>query len=577
MGLSFDPSMLMDILQKNSSSTTASPDLPPTQNQAPPSPQTPATPPPSAPPPGSPPAPSQQDQRVQGIKGYLSNFLYGMGEGMKAHLGMETDAQKQQRLYTQNLQTQKFQMESQNLQSEIMQRAAQVKQMQSMVTIPTPQGPIQVPFALAKPYLDANAKVQAAATGKRFMVVPNVGMMDTQAEGGPKLVPGSSAAGVAVTPEIAQEYHMPQDMVGKNIPLGQFSQYERAGAMWAPTVSGKQEVKEVSDPNNPGATKLVTVPVSSTSQRQSPTGGAVTNPQGNAPGPGIVSTAPVQGKVPPPTNPNAPKPPVSVNTKGGVKTLVDSSGQPLQGKSGSDSVYATDPKTGQQIYTTRTQATSQGLQTPVKVNAAEVRKDQSLSNRLADVQRKVGDYAATFDKPLDQQDRMAIAYLADNNIGAGLNAHGISVNLLPQYVQSQLKAKGMQALSDAGMKRFILFNQARESLSGYQQILTNSARASDKILELQLEQLPPPIADEQFANMATGEFQKNIDLAGQHIPIFPGSAETQQGIKAQQQAARGQNAAITSNQNAAQQNTKFYNGVPYTKGADGQWHRVKQP
>lgn len=523
--------------------------------------------PPNTPPPSQPPSPSNpQQQRLQGVKGYLSNILYGVGEGMKAHLGMETDAQKQQRLFTQSLQQQKFNLDQQNIQSEILQRAAQVKQMQSLVTMP---GGYQVPFALAKPYLEAQAKITAAQIGKRFVVQPNVGMWDTQAEGGPKILPGSDAQGVTVTPDIANEYHMPQQLVGTRIPLGQFASYERAGAMWAPNVTNRQEVKEVSDPNNPGSTQLVTVPVSSTAQRVSPTGGAVTSP-GQAAAPNIVPTAPNQNKVAPPPPQN--KPPVRLSTQGGVRTLTDSQGNPLQGKSATDTVYATDPKTGQQIFTTRTQAAAQGLQTPMKVTAAEVRKDQSLSNRLADVQRKVGDYASTFDQPIDSQDKTAIAYLLDNNIGAGI--HGF--NLLPQYVQSQLKARGIQALSDAGMKRYILFNQARESLAGYQQILTNSSRSSDKILELQLEQLPPPLADSQFANMATGQFQQNIDLAGQHIPIFPGSAETQQGIKAQQMAARAQAGAIQANQDRAQQGLRYYQGVPYKQGADGQWHKVSK-
>lgn len=570
----FDPSTLMSMLQGSPLPTNGStpPFVPPPQSNAPSPLDDIAKPPTQIPQVAAtqPGAQDQQQQRLQGVKGYLSNILYGVGEGMKTHLGMETDAQKQQRLFTQNLQQQQFQLQQQNIQSEILQRAAQVKQMQSLVTMP---GGYQVPFALAKPYLEAQAKITAAQIGKRFVVQPNVGMWDTQAEGGPKILPGSDAQGVTVTADIANEYHMPQQLVGTRIPLGQFASYERAGAMWAPNVTNRQEVKEVSDPNNPGSTQLVTVPVSSTAQRVSPTGGAVTTP-GQAAAPNIVPSAPNQSKVAPP--PPQGKPPVRLSTQGGVRTLTDAQGNPLQGKSATDTVYATDPKTGQQIFTTRTQAAAQGLQTPMKVAAAEVRKDQALSNRLADVQRKVGDYASTFDQPIDSQDQTAIAYLLDNNIGAGLNAHGINVNLLPQYVQSQLKARGIQALSEAGMKRYILFNQARESLAGYQQILTNSSRSSDKILELQLEQLPPPLADSQFANMATGQFQQNIDLAGQHIPIFPGSAETQQGIKAQQMAARAQAGAIQANQDRAQQGLRYYQGVPYKQGADGQWHKVSK-
>lgn len=441
---------------------------------------------------------------------------------MKAHLGMETDAQKQQRLYTQGLQNQKLALDQQNIQSEIMQRAAVVKQMQSAVTLPNG---MQVPFALAKPYIDAWGKSQAAATGKRFMIVPNVGMLDTQPEGGgnPKLVPGSSPQGVQVTPEIAQQYNIPLQLIGKSMPLGQFAQLERGGAAWAGNVSTSQQIIDTGQ-------GLVPVTKTATSQKI-------------APGSSVVPTGTPQG---PGQQPVQPTKPVRLGTSNGTHYLMGPDGQPLMGKSGTDTVYATDPTTGQQTYMLRSQVPPG--QTPLKVNAPEVRKDQALSNRLADVQRKVGDYAATFDQPIDSQDQQAIAYLMDNNIGAGLNAHGINVNLLPQYVQSQLKARGMQALSDNGMKRLIQYNQARESLSGYQQILTNSSRSSDKVLELQLEQLPPPLADKQFADMTSGQFQQNIDLAGQHIPIFPGSAETQQSIKASQLASRRQTQAIQNNQ-----------------------------
>lgn len=499
-------------------------------------PSTPAPPPvPNNP---TPQQPNPQEQRISGVKGYLANILHGVGEGMKVHLGMETDEQKQQRLFTQNLQTQQLQNQQANIQSEIMQRAAVVKQMQSAVTLPNG---MQVPFALAKPYIDAWAKIQSAQTGKRFMIVPNVGMLDTQPEGGgaPKLVPGSSPQGVQVTPEIAQQYNIPLQLIGKSMPLGQFAQLERGGAAWAGNVSSTVETKEVSDPNNPGSTMLVQIPKTTSSQKVAPGSSVVPTATPQAPGQQPVQATPGN------------KPPVSLSNRNGVRVLTGPDGQPLQGKSATDTVYATDPKTGQQIFTTRTEAAAQGLQTPMKVSAPEVRKDQALSNRLADVQRKVGDYAATFDQPIDSQDQMAISYILDNNIGAGI--HGF--NLLPQYVQSQLKARGMQALSENGMRRLIQYNQARESLSGYQQILTNSSRSSDKILELQLEQLPPPIADSQFANMTTGEFQKNIDLAGQHIPIFPGSAETQQSVKAQQMARRTQaaNVQATFNKGAAAQ------------------------
>lgn len=441
---------------------------------------------------------------------------------MKTELGMETDVQKQQRLFTQNLQQQKFAQDSANIQSEIAQRAATVKQMQSAVTLPNG---MQVPFALAKPYIDAWGKQQAAATGKRFMIVPNVGMLDTQPEGGgsPQLVPGSSPQGVNITPEIAQQYNIPLQMIGQSIPLGQFAQLERGGAASMGTVSNTTENKELADGS------MVQIPKTTTTQKIAPTNnGSSVMPTATPQGPG---QQPVQA-----TSQGANKTPVSLNTRGGVKTLVGPDGQPLQGKTAADTVYAVDPKSGQTIFTNRADANAQGLTDLQKVTPAQSRKDQGLSNRMADVQRKVGDYIDTFRQPLDDQDKQAIAYLVQNPVPDSI-AHMGTIPLAG-YANNLLKARGMQALSPAGIQRLIAFNQARESLAGYQTVLTGSSKGSDTIFHLQEDQLPPPLADSDYANTAGSEFQKNLDIAGQHMPVFPGQSETQQTVKAQQQSVR---------------------------------------
>jgi hypothetical protein len=505
-----------NVFPRSNNSTPDAPDAPPPVASAPPS-----APPPSQPPPGAPPQaqPNPAQQRLQGVKGYLANILHGVGEGMKTELGMETDAQKQQRLFTQDLQTKQLQNQQQNIQSEIMQRAAVVKQMQSSVTLPNG---MQVPFALAKPYIDAWGKQNAAATGKRYMIVPNVGMLDTQPEGGgnPTLVPGSSPQGVKVTPEIAQQYNIPLQLVGTSMPLGQFAQLERGGAAWAGNVSNTTETKELADGS------LVQIPKTTTSQKVTPKNGSSVMPSATPQGPG---RQPVQ-----PTAQGQNKPPLALNTRGGVKTLVGPDGQPLQGKSAADTVYATDPTTGQTTFTTRTAAPPGSI--VQKVTPAQSRKDQGLSNKMADVQRKIGDYIDSFQQPLDDQDQKAIAYLMQNPMPESV-AHMGSIPLAG-FANNLLKARGMQALSPAGVQRLVAFNQARESLAGYQTVLTGSSKGSDTIFHLQEDQLPPPLADGDYAKTAGTEFQKNLDIAGQHMPIFPGKDETQQSVKAQQQATR---------------------------------------
>jgi hypothetical protein len=540
----FDPSALMSLLQQNSgaasdlsgsnkyatfpSSNNATPDVAPA---APPSAPPPSNPPPPPLPPSN--ASTQQQQRLQGIKGYLSNILYGVGEGMKAHLGMETDAQQQQRQFSNQLAAQKQQSDIQWRASQTALNAPQpIMDQREADALGLQVGDMVSPAQKSLLYQQAlkNKGNATAATIKANATV--------------------NAAGLRAMATLGQTTmkaaYMPDGTLGVGLydKSGNFRGYADNAvvpAQYLEKIKQGQTFKVDSEGNLQSIpTTNITRPLVPPSPAQQPNKIIPDGSSNFDPKQGLQNIL------------NKAKPPSAVSN-GPNANPVMINGQPFKSATAADTVYATDPKTGQQIFTDRSTAIAQGLQTPTKVTAVQVRKDQALSNRLADVQRKVGDYASTFDQPIDPQDQQAIAYLMDNNIGAGLNAHGINMNLLPQYVQSQLKARGIQALSDAGMKRYILFNQARESLSGYQQILTNSSRSSDKVLELQLEQLPPPLADKQFADQATGQFQQNLDLAGQHMPMFPGSSETQQSIKASQVAARGQTAAIQANQDKAQQ------------------------
>lgn len=451
------------------------------------------------------------------LGGLLSNFSYGAGQAMVKASGGETDADKAMRLAS---------IAHTNAQTQLAQQQAQMTPVQPY----GPNGPtVYMPAAAAGAYfkqLATNAgRVEAAGTNKRYITTP-AGVLDTQtkgADGLPTMIAGTGN-GITITPDIAKQYGLTQDWVGKQMKLTDLAAVERGGAAVAPTVSTTQHLEK------DAAGNLNKVTTTSTSRKVIGTPTATpgqTTPGQTPPAPGV--------------------------SRSGVTPVMGADGKPFQTASSADTVYAFDPKTNQTISTTRADAGTKGLQiTANKVSPTQVRKDESLSNRVADVQRKVGDFANTFNEPIDSADKIAISYLMDHNIGGGLSAGGLHVNLLPGYVQSQLQAAGIGKLSDAGMKRFIGFNQARESLSGYQQVLTNSSRSSDKVLELQLEQLPSPIADKEYANLATGEFQKNIDLAGQHIPIFPGSAETQQSIKAAQLASRAQAQQVQNNQNNPQ-------------------------
>lgn len=315
---------------------------------------------------GAPQAPQQQQQRVQGVKGYLSNFLYGVSEAMKAHAGLETDAQRQQREYNNDLNQRKFSLEQANTQAAITEHLARVQQMQSMATIPGPNGPIQVPFALAKPYIDAWGKQQATLTGKRYVVVPNVGVLDTQAPGGPQLAPGTAPKSVTITPQMVTSNGIPEQLVGQTIPVGQFAQLERGGASLAGTISNTTETKELADGT------IVQVPKTTTTQKVSP--------GGTAAAPGIGSS--LSPLAPASNNPLAPAvsgsrttpgKPISMTTKGGVKTLVGPDGQPLRGKGSTQMMVGTDAQ-GRQIAGTPQEMTAAGVANFTKLDSGEAAK-----------------------------------------------------------------------------------------------------------------------------------------------------------------------------------------------------------
>lgn len=123
----------------------------------------------------------------------------------------------------------------------------------------------------------AQSRVQAAEIGKRFMAVPGVGLFDTQSK---TLLPGSEQ-GITITPEIAADYELPSQFVGKPMNVQQLAQLERAQNQQETTVQGQsgpalvnKKTKQVTnlglgnpgmgrplqvgDVNNPGETTFTT-------------------------------------------------------------------------------------------------------------------------------------------------------------------------------------------------------------------------------------------------------------------------------------------------------------------------------
>ena len=100
--------------------------------------------------------------QAQGIKGYLSNIFYNMGEAAKAHLGMPTDVQVQQNQQRLALQQQQIQQQGQLTQSQINLHNAQIEQMKTTVPVRLPDGTVMsMPMALAMKVIPSSVNAQA--------------------------------------------------------------------------------------------------------------------------------------------------------------------------------------------------------------------------------------------------------------------------------------------------------------------------------------------------------------------------------------------------------------------------------
>lgn len=203
------------------------------------------------------------------------------GAGMGFEAGYELPLQRASKQL--GLQQQQAQVEATRAQSQM---------------INTPSGPM--PAWLAKAILPASiragatteaaetaagGRVKAAEIGQRFKAVPGVGLFDTTSR---QVVPGT-ANGVTITPEIAKDYQLPDEFIGKPMNVGQLASLERSMNQQTTTVQGAagpalvekagpqkgqttqlglgspavaaaqaRPVQAALDPNNPGALQYTT-------------------------------------------------------------------------------------------------------------------------------------------------------------------------------------------------------------------------------------------------------------------------------------------------------------------------------
>lgn len=94
----------------------------------------------------------------------------------------------------------------------------------------------------------AQSAQNVANINERFMAIPNVGLFDTQSR---TVIPGTQQ-GIMVTPEIAQEYELPQQFIGKPMSLANLSSLENGQRFAERPVEGANGPALVNtQPNSP--------------------------------------------------------------------------------------------------------------------------------------------------------------------------------------------------------------------------------------------------------------------------------------------------------------------------------------
>lgn len=182
-------------------------------------------------------------------------------------------------------------------------------------------------------------------------------------------------------------------------------------------------------------------------------------------------------------------------------------------------VYAFKPDGSKELMSATT-ALQSGLKTMLPVTAKEIGEDTMLINRLGDVRQKITRYEQAMQKPIDQPDRAAIASLiSSDHFKPGIFGFTMTLDTL----KNLSKQADIKVLSPEARDRLVAYYNARESLTGYNRVLSGTGKSSEKNMELQLDTLADPAAsDQDYAARSFRDFRENLGVVGQGLPKIPG-------------------------------------------------------
>lgn len=180
---------------------------------------------------------------------------------------------------------------------------------------------------------------------------------------------------------------------------------------------------------------------------------------------------------------------------------------------------AFDPQSNSYVQETAAEAQAAGHQQFQKLTTKESEENRQLNNRLADVAQKITYYQQSMNQPIGKNDQVMLgALLGEDKWKA--EAFGASIPI--DWFNKQMDAAKENGLSGNAVRRLFAYYNARESMVGYQRVLSGGSKSNEKAMQLNLDALPNPILDPRVANEGLRQFTQNVMVAGQGLPRMKG-------------------------------------------------------
>jgi hypothetical protein len=191
-------------------------------------------------------------------------------------------------------------------------------------------------------------------------------------------------------------------------------------------------------------------------------------------------------------------------------------------------VYAVNPNTGDVEKSNRYQAERVWNTSFREINPNTEKEDSNIIRNLNDVQLNTSRYRHAMDAiPTDISQNHALLMqqiIGDDKINAGLVG-----GMIPgaDYILSTLKgtslAKSWNTLTDKEQDALIGYIRAKSAVIAYQKALTNSARFTERQLNLEMANIPVPFMGATLGDKQMNAWQENIDAAARGLPVnLPG-------------------------------------------------------